>query len=185
VIDLMAAVEPGRLLLRFIDTDPDVVRELARAFAGVTEVICSPGDILAVARNALVSPANSYGFMDGGIDAHYSQFFGPGLQAAVQEAINRRPEGYLPVGASLAVSTAHPRIPFLIVAPTMHTPEEVPAANCYRAMRAILRLVASEPWIAGEVFCPGLATGIGHVPPPEAAAEMFRAYRDWAARSRP
>lgn len=36
-----------------------------RAFAGVDDVACEDGDILAVARNALVSPANSYGFMDG------------------------------------------------------------------------------------------------------------------------
>jgi O-acetyl-ADP-ribose deacetylase (regulator of RNase III) len=168
------------VLLHFVDDDEDVVLALATAFAGVPGVQCSGGDILSVARNALVSPANSYGFMDGGIDAHYSQFFGPALQAAVQEAINRRPEGHLPVGASLVVRTGHPRIPFLIVAPTMHTPEEVPGLNCYRAMRAILRLVDAEPEITGEIFCPGLATGTGRVPPAEAAAEMLRAYRDWA-----
>ena len=116
--------------------------------------------------------------MDGGIDAEYSSFFGPQVQAAVQEAINRRPEGYLPVGASLAVRTGHARIPFLIVAPTMHTPEEVPSTNCYRAMRAVLRLIAAEPALGTEVFCPGLATGTGHVPPAEAAQQIFQAYMD-------
>jgi O-acetyl-ADP-ribose deacetylase (regulator of RNase III) len=168
-------------MIRFVDTSGDVVRELRNVFAGVADVVCSEGDILAVARNALVSPANSYGFMDGGIDAAYSAFFGPQVQIAVQEAINRRPEGHLPVGASLAVRTGHARIPFLVVAPTMHTPEEVPSANCYRAMRAVLRLMTAEPDIAREIFCPGLATGIGRVPPAEAAAQMFRAYVDCRA----
>jgi O-acetyl-ADP-ribose deacetylase (regulator of RNase III) len=168
--------------LHFVDTAGDVVRELRRVFSSTQTVVCEEGDILSKARHTLVSPANSYGFMDGGIDAVYSAFFGPGLQATVQEAINRRPEGYLPVGASLAVRTGHERIPFLIVAPTMHTPEEVSSENCYRAMRAILRLVQAEPQLASEVFCPGLATGIGRVPPDEAADQIFRAYTDWRDR---
>ena len=171
-------------MLHFVDTSGDLIDELRRVFAGVGEVVCSDGDILAVARNALVSPANSYGFMDGGIDAAYSAFFGPRLQTAVQEAINRRPEGHLPVGASLAVRTGHERIPFLIVAPTMHTPEEVRSDHCYRAMRAILRLMTAEPAIGSPVFCPGLATGVGGVPPAEAAAQIFRAYDDWRAGRR-
>jgi O-acetyl-ADP-ribose deacetylase (regulator of RNase III) len=66
----------------------------------------------------------------------------------------------------------------------MHTPEEVLATNCCRAMRAVLRAVDSEPRL-GEVFCPGLATGTGRVPPSEAASEMARAYRDWAGRAGP
>src|SRR5215467_1443610 len=154
-------------MLHFVDDAGDLVEELRRVFAGVDDVACSDGDILAVARNAIVSPANSYGFMDGGIDAAYSAFFGPRVQIAVQEAINRRPEGYLPIGASLAVRTGHARVPFLIVAPTMHTPEEVPSENCYRAMRAVLRLMKAEPDVGREVFCPGLATGTGRVPPVE------------------
>lgn len=166
-------------MLHLVDTSPDVVHELRRYFRGVGDVACSDGDILTVASNAIVSPANSYGLMDGGIDAVYSSFFGPRLQVAVQEAINRRPDGHLPIGASLAVRTGHERIPFVIVAPTMQTPEEVQSANCYRAMRAILRLMRAEPEIGREVFCPGLATGVGRVPPAEAAEQMFRAYNDW------
>ena len=168
-------------MLHFVDTSAELIHELRGVFTGVPEVACSHGDILTVARNAVVSPANSYGFMDGGIDAAYSTFFGPGLQAAVQEAINRRPEGHLPVGASLAVRTGHDRIPFLIVAPTMLTPQEVPSENSYRAMRAVLRIMRAEPDLGREVFCPGLATGIGRVPPSEAAKQIFRAYDDWRA----
>jgi O-acetyl-ADP-ribose deacetylase (regulator of RNase III) len=173
--------------LRFVDIDGDVIAALRTAFDGTGDVDCRDGDILAVARNTLVSPANSYGFMDGGIDAAYSAFFGPQVQNAVQEAINQRSEGYLPVGAGLVVRTGHERIRFLIVAPTMVTPEEVPALNCYRAMRAVLRAASQDAEVGAEVYCPGLATGTGRVPPTEAAREMFRAYDDWrrAATTKP
>ena len=61
----------------------------------------------------------------------------------------------------------------------MLTPEEVPMDHCYRAMRAVLRLIRAEPEIGREVFCPGLATGTGRVPPADAAEQIFRAYDDW------
>ena len=61
----------------------------------------------------------------------------------------------------------------------MLTPEEVPSENCYRAMRAVLRLMSAEPEIGRDVFCPGLATGTGRVPPADAAEQIFRAYDDW------
>lgn len=33
--------------------------------------------------------------------------------------------------------------------------------------------------VGAEVYCPGLATGTGHVPPEEAAREMYQAFADW------
>jgi O-acetyl-ADP-ribose deacetylase (regulator of RNase III) len=168
--------------IHFVDSEEEVVVALSRAFVGIEDVSCTVGDILAVARNAVVSPANGYGFMDGGIDGAYLAFFGPALQVSVQEAINERPEGHLPVGASIVVRTGHRRIPFLIVAPTMQTPEEVTSDHCYRAMRAVLRQVRSNPGLLSEIYCPGLATGIGRVPAAEAADQMLRAYTDWKDR---
>lgn len=50
-----------------------------------------------MAEHCVVSPANSYGFMDGGIDAAYRSFFGLQIERTVQEAVARRPEGRLPV----------------------------------------------------------------------------------------
>jgi O-acetyl-ADP-ribose deacetylase (regulator of RNase III) len=168
--------------LHFVDTDGDVVAALQEAFDGAPGVTFAVADILTVAQNALVSPANSYGFMDGGIDAAYSSFFGERIQTMVQEAINQREGACLPVGASLAVRIGHPTIRYLIVAPTMQRPEEVPAANCYRAMRAVLRLAGDDEELGRDIYCPGLATGTGRVPPAEAAAEMFRAFDSWSRR---
>ena len=166
--------------LHLVDLDVVLVEQWRRAFRDHSEVTITAGDILAQTQvGALVSPANGLGFMDGGIDACYRDYFGPRIERRVQAAIGLRPDGLLPVGASILIATDDSRFPYLIVAPTMTMPERVPPSHAYRAMRAALRVVA-EHWNRIErVYCPGLCTGVGGVPPDMAAAEMAAAYRDW------
>ena len=61
----------------------------------------------------------------------------------------------------------------------MEVPEQVYSINCYRAMRALLRAVERDEQIGRDVFCPGLATGVGMVPAVAAAAKMADACKDW------
>jgi O-acetyl-ADP-ribose deacetylase (regulator of RNase III) len=171
--------------LHLVDIDADVVRAWEAAFAGLPGVDIACEDILRVARVCVVSPANSFGYMDGGLDEAYYDFFGPQIQVKVQAEIDRRPERLLPVGGSLLIPTGHPRIPFLIVAPTMEMPGPVWRANVYHAMVAVLRCAARRADVITDVYCPGLATGTGRVEPSIAAAEMAAAYRDWTARGNP
>lgn len=159
--------------LHLVDIDPLVV------FRGHPEVKVSDDNILRIASNTLVSPGNSLGFMDGGIDAEYVNFFGLEIQTRVQNAISRREDQTLPVGASLVVQTGHSKIPYLIVAPTMESPEFVPSENAYRAMRAILRVANQQPDVGELVFCPGLTTNVGGVNPKDAALAMAEAYAVW------
>jgi O-acetyl-ADP-ribose deacetylase (regulator of RNase III) len=161
---------------------PDVSAALARAFADRPDVRVRKDDILALARGAVVSPANGYGYMDGGRGSRLRR--GPALESRVLEAIDRAGGAPLPVGASLLVSTGHATIPWLIVAPTMILPEPVDPTHAYRAFRAVLRLAAREPERLATIFCPGLATGVGGVSPTEAATQMKRAFDDWVASSR-
>lgn len=172
---------PPSLALVLVNHVSAMVTCWKQAFQAFPEVRILHGDILAVAENALVSPANSYGFMDGGIDQHYLDFFGLDLQRTVQHAIARRCDGYLPVGDSLIVVTSHPRIPYLIVAPTMTIPEPVHPSHSYRALSAALRFAQQQRDRIQQVFCPGLGTGVGQVPYAAAAYEMAAAYRDWKA----
>jgi O-acetyl-ADP-ribose deacetylase (regulator of RNase III) len=167
------------LKLHLIDSDADVASALEIAFSRFDEVEVRCGNLLVVAEECVVSPANSFGFMDGGFDRDLYSFFGPAIESRVQDAINRRPEGRLPVGASLVVRTGHTRVPFLLVAPTVTLPEQADPANAYRAMRAILRVARAENAFFSHVFCPGLATGVGGVTPSEAADQMARAYNDF------
>jgi O-acetyl-ADP-ribose deacetylase (regulator of RNase III) len=165
--------------LHLVDSDAEVAAELQRAFCRFTEVEVRHGDLLAIAEDCVVSPANSYGFMDGGFDKDLYAFFGPRIQSLVQDAVVRRPEGFLPVGASTIIHTGHHRIPYLIVAPTMTLPEQVESFNAYRAMRAVLRIQRAAKNALAHIFCPGLATGVGGVSPSDAAEQMARAYADF------
>lgn len=64
------------------------------------------GSILNVDCDAVVSPANSYGFMDGGIDMLYSRHFGWDVQARLQAAIRERHDGELLVGTAFPTTWA-------------------------------------------------------------------------------
>lgn len=172
---------PRTLKLHLIDSDADVASALQTAFSSFSEVEVRHGDLLALAEECVVSPANSFGFMDGGFDRELYSFFGPTIESRVQDAINRRPEGHLPVGASLVIRTGHSRIPFLLVAPTLTLPEQANPTNAYRAMRAILRAARAEKAFFSHVFCPGLATGVGGVTACEAADQMAQAYLDFTS----
>ncbi|TKC94663.1 hypothetical protein E8A74_48070 [Polyangium fumosum] len=116
-------------------------------------------------------------FMDGGVDRAYAAFFGPAFERLVYDAVARRPDGFLPVGAAEIVPTGHARIPYVLLAPTMLMPEHVSASHAYRALRAALRVAARESKIE-DLYCPGLATGVGGVEPDDAAREMAAAYAD-------
>src|SRR5262249_36040391 len=131
------------------------------------------------AEHAVVSPANSQGFMDGGFDRALVAYFGPSLESRIRAAMLARPEGHLPVGASLVVETAHTRIPYVIVAPTMTSPEYVHPFNAQRAMRAVLRAASTLPTPERGIWRPGLCTGVGGVAPEDAATHMAAAFRDW------
>jgi O-acetyl-ADP-ribose deacetylase (regulator of RNase III) len=170
------------LNLHLVDIDADVVAAWRRHFASFDDVDIQDGDILRLARNTIVSPANGYGNMDGGIDALYTEHFGSRPQIEIQDQIARLSSGYLRVGQALLVSTGDPRIPHMISAPTMIVPEPVPASNCFFAMSAILRTASLHPQVVTDVFCPGLCTGTGLVPPDDAAREMALAYTKFKAR---
>ena len=164
--------------LRLVDLNSEIVTAWKSCFSSHPEVEVIHGSILDVATDAIVSPANSHGFMDGGIDLVYLRYFGNQLQERVREAVYRRPEEMIPVGSAELIDTGSSQIPFLIVAPTMEMPEAVPAIHARRAFGAVLRLVEKHEELA-DVCCPGLCTGVGRVSPEDAACEMEVAYRNW------
>lgn len=130
-------------------------------------------------RSALVSPANSFGFMDGGIDGAYTKHFGPELQARVQEKIKEKYEGELLVGQALAVPidpSPHGRgFNYLISAPTMRVPLLInQTPNVFLATRALFRTCSRIG--VDTVAIPGMGTGVGAVSFDECAKAMRRAY---------
>ena len=145
------------------------------AFAGVADVEVRAENICRVPCDAVVSPANSFGFMDGGLDHLLSERFGWGLEQRVRAAIQARPLGELLVGEAIVVATEDALTPWLICAPTMRVPMRVRTSiNAYLAMKALLLAArAHQAEIPIEtVAVPGLGTGIGQLAPELAAAQM-------------
>ena len=169
------------LAIHLRDIDHDVVSAWQAAFAGVAGVDASRGDIFETPADAIVSPANSFGYMDGGIDLVYSRYFGWELEARLKALLVEAHYGELPVGQAVVLPTGHGFIPYLVSAPTMRVPGNIAGTlNVYLAFRAALIAVlgfnkgGGKP--IGSVLVPGLGTGIGGVPPERAAKQMRLAY---------
>jgi O-acetyl-ADP-ribose deacetylase (regulator of RNase III) len=150
------------------------------------------GSIFDVACDGVVSPANSFGFMDGGIDRLYTEFFGPVVQERVQACIRGCHHGELLVGQADIVPTGHERIPYLIAAPTMRVPTSLGRSiHPYLAARAVLLLILRGRFSCGEragqpvadhvrrVALPGLGTGAGRVAPAVCARQVRAAIEDF------
>lgn len=115
----------GGLRLWLGDRNREVAVALARAFAGVDGVEVLVGDLVGIGCDAIVSPANSFGDMGGGIDKAIDDATRGEAQRRVMAAIREHHLGELPVGAALVVRmpTPHPR--HVVAAPTMRIPGSV------------------------------------------------------------
>ena len=131
--------------------------------------------------DCMVSAANSFGLMDGGVDLAIASFFGPGLQERVQAHILAHYTGEQPVGTSFIVETGHAQHPYVAHTPTMRVPMPIPATDhVYLATKALLETVAAfnaPQERIRVVVCPGLGTATGRMPVEEAARQMALAYR--------
>jgi O-acetyl-ADP-ribose deacetylase (regulator of RNase III) len=147
---------------------------------GVSTFVGSFTDI--TAYDCMVSPANSFGLMDGGIDAAIIRYFGYPLMSRVQQYILDEYLGEQPVGTSFIVETGNPQHPYLAHTPTMRVPMSISRTdNVYKAMFALLLAVRKHNAVSARpietVVCPGLGTGTGRVPFRMAAYQMALAYR--------
>src|SRR5262245_53290885 len=125
------------LELHLCALDSAMAHAWAGQFGSRPNVSIHESNILERKADAILSPANSFGFMDGGIDLSYSHFFGWELQDRLQQLLHRDHAGELPVGAAVVVPTQHETIPFLVSAPTMRVPANISeTVNVYLAFRA-------------------------------------------------
>lgn len=179
-----------------VGREPELTSAWRRWCGDLPEVSVIETDILTLACDAAVSPANSFGFLGGGVDLAYARAFGAHLEPRVRAGIADRWGGELPVGCAEIVATAASPgagpIPWLLVAPTMRVPARVAGSvNAYLAARAALRLVVYGEFprdcegfgpYAGvpvrtavrRLAFPGLGTGTGRMSP-DACARQVRA----------
>ena len=144
--------------------DSAMARAWLKHFDSQPNVWIHEGDILAKKSDAILSPANSFGFMDGGIDLAYSHFFGWELQDRLQTTLRAEFAGELPVGNAVIIPTHHRDIPHLISAPTMRVPGNIAdTVNVFLAFRAAL-LAAKRSKEIRSLLSPALGTGVGSMP---------------------
>jgi O-acetyl-ADP-ribose deacetylase (regulator of RNase III) len=172
---------PGTLRLSLCDTSPGMAEAWLACFHDLPEVEILQGDILQLRCDALLSPANSFADMDGGLDKAIDDFFGNQAQRRAKQRIAEEHLGELPVGAALVVPLDDRRFPYLICAPTMRAPGPVPTSvNAYLALRAALVAVCRWNSTAAppirSLAVPGLCTGVGAMPHSRAAQQMRAAY---------
>lgn len=133
--------------------------------------------------HAIVSPANSFGFMDGGIDKPLNVMF-PKIDVKLRQMINfanfaTTPRGlpYLPVGKCIMIETNNSTCPYMISAPTMYMPERITETdNVYKAFKSILNAHGNKKV---TIACPGLGTLTGMMTPVDSALQILRAYNEY------
>lgn len=129
--------------------------------------------------DCIVSPANSFGIMDGGIDLVFTNYFGTQLMKRVQNKIIKEYSGEQPVGTSFIIETNDPTDKHLYLAhtPTMVLPMDIRGTNnVYYAMKSMLSAAENYPSWLSSIACCGLGTATGKVPFDIAAKQMALAY---------
>jgi O-acetyl-ADP-ribose deacetylase (regulator of RNase III) len=166
---------------------------LADAWNSVLDTVDGPvrvhrGSVLDVMAQAVVSPANSFGWMRGGIDAVYARAF-PEVEANVRSTVLALHGGELPIGESVIVPTGESAPAWLISAPTMREAgEQLPpeTVHPYLAARAVFLQWRDGRLESGvrvrqavdTIAMPGLGTGAGGVAPRTCAKQVAAAWTE-------
>jgi O-acetyl-ADP-ribose deacetylase (regulator of RNase III) len=172
----------GNLTLVLVAVDAPMARAWRALAEGRAGLLVHEGSITDVDADAVVSPANSLGYMGGGIDAVYARWF-PGISDRVRAASG----GELPVGEAVIVPTGVERPAWLVSAPTMSRPGQrlAPDGGAARAAAAaVLRLWREGALPDGTrvrdavrtIALPGLGTGVGGLAPDVCANQVGAAW---------
>lgn len=142
-------------------------------------------------RIGIVSPANSFGDMQGGIDLVYFTHFGYKLEENVICQIQEKKYGELVVGDSIIVNinTEVNNSDLLIVAPTMRIPMCIKnTVNVYLAFRSVLITIMEFNKTninkINKVLVPGMGTGIGQLDSEICSMQMYKAYQSITSPNR-
>lgn len=157
------------------DTNHSMVEAWKKYFKD-TPVDIKQESIMATPFDVVVSPANSFGFMDGGIDYLYTKAW-PHVQGALQNRIKEMHFGILPVGQADYIATGHIAPKYIVAAPTMLGPARINGTiNTFLAFRAALLCALTIVDEVNTIACPGMGTGAGGMDVNVAAKQMRIAY---------
>jgi len=173
------------MIIQLVDRNKEMCDAWAKEFVDCDDVITFCGDFFTPETDCIVSPANSFGFMDGGLDGVITKRLGSQVEKNIQDRIKETDIKELLVGQAIMVPTENKEIPFCISAPTMRVSMNIEnTVNVYLAAKAIFSQLKGETRI-NKVTISGLGTGVGNVSPEICAAQMKQAYDEiWLGKSK-
>ncbi|RLF26947.1 MAG: macro domain-containing protein [Thermoplasmata archaeon] len=133
------------------------------------------GDITQIRCDAIVNPANSLGYMGGGVAGAIKRTGGSVIEKEVLEKA--------PIAVGDAVATTAGSLPcqYVIHAPTMERPAmKINVENVRKATEAALQV--AERLGLKCVAIPGMGTGVGGVSPDDAADAMADVIKSFEER---
>lgn len=165
----------------FFDVNTKKINEyeiILKQYTNLCFLNCSLNDLVTDYKfDILVSPANSFGDMTGGIDLAISKKW-PNIVKNVLNKVNEskyRDSGdrkYIPVGVCEIVDLDINK--YLLIAPTMYLPGNINNSNnIERAFSAILEMTKNYKNMI--IACPCLGTGIGGLTGTDSALQIKNA----------
>jgi O-acetyl-ADP-ribose deacetylase (regulator of RNase III) len=125
-------------------------------------VVVEKGDLTQIDCDAIVNPANSFGYMGGGVAGAIKRIGGIEIE---KEAASKAP---IEVGKAVATTAGTLPCKYVIHAPTMKQPAmRIDVENVKLATQAALELGIELN--LKTIAIPGMGTGVGRVPVEDAA----------------
>ena len=171
-----------RIKVVLVDINEAMIAAWRETFENNPEVEIRHGSMLDQKVSAWVSPTNSAGNMDGGLDGVIKNYLGTGIQHRVHSAIKNQFQGAMPVGYATCVETQREAPRFLVSTPTMvGSSEDISdsmnvALACAAAFQAIHQQHKKEPGSVQSIALPGLGANTGQVPVHICADLMWTGY---------
>lgn len=136
------------------------------------KILIKQGSIVNEIVDAIVNPANSFGYMGGGVAKVLKEVGGDIIE---EEAIHLGPT---PIGEACITTAGDLPAGFIIHAPTMQNPGEKTDSNKIKdSLYAALEMAEGHNY--GKIAIPGMGTGVGEVPFEEAAEAMMQVIKSF------
>lgn len=135
-------------------------------------IVIQKGDLTQISCDAIVNPANSYGYMGGGVAVAIKRIGGIQIE---KEAISKAP---IPVGTAIKTNSGSLPCKYVIHAPTMKQPAmRINVDNVIAATRAAFKLGVKLG--LKTIAIPGMGTGVGGVPIDDAAKSIVNISKEF------
>jgi O-acetyl-ADP-ribose deacetylase (regulator of RNase III) len=178
----------------FFDLDKEKIRDYREILCNVPNVSFYHGMLSEVVDKyvpqGIVSPANSFGIMTGGIDTDIARMF-PDVEMIVKNQIQRLAtidssgRAFLPVGQTIIVPTKRfdKSDKFLVVCPTMFLPKNIQGTdNVLVAVRGMLLSLHARYPASTIIACPCMGTGVGGLTGRISAEQVLKAFYEYYKR---